>query len=81
MRRLRADRKGVAGASAELIEAIIRLVKAIRVDAAEASDVFGWIAAGKLKVRVFRELPLAKAGEAHRLLESRQTTGKLLLIP
>lgn len=46
-----------------------------------ASDVFGWIAAGKLKVRVFRELPLADAGEAHRLLESRQTTGKLLLIP
>ena len=56
-------------------------MKAIRVDAAEASDVFGWIAAGKLKVRVFRELPLAEAGEAHRLLESRQTTGKLLLIP
>ena len=47
----------------------------------EASDVFGWIAAGKLNVRVFRELPLAEAGEAHRLLESRQTTGKLLLIP
>ena len=48
---------------------------------ARAADVFGWIAAGKLKVRVFRELPLAQAAEAHRLLESRQTTGKLLLIP
>jgi NADPH2:quinone reductase len=46
-----------------------------------AADVFGWIAAGKLKVRVFRELPLTQAAEAHRLLESRQTTGKLLLIP
>jgi NADPH2:quinone reductase len=63
-------------------------VKAIRVDAPGepeamhlAADVFGWIAAGKLKVRVFGELPLARAGEAHRLLESRQTSGKLLLIP
>ena len=46
-----------------------------------AADVFGWIAAGKLKVRIFRELPLGEAVEAHRLLESRQTTGKLLLIP
>jgi NADPH2:quinone reductase len=48
---------------------------------ARAADVFGWMAAGKLKVRVFRELPLAQAAEAHRLLESRQTTGKLLLAP
>jgi NADPH2:quinone reductase len=46
-----------------------------------AGDVFGWIAAGKLKVRVFREFPLSEAAEAHRLLESRRTTGKLLLIP
>jgi NADPH2:quinone reductase len=46
-----------------------------------AADVFGWIGAGKLRVHVFRELPLAEAAEAHRLLESRQTTGKLLLIP
>jgi NADPH2:quinone reductase len=48
---------------------------------ARAADVFGWIGAGKLTVRVFRELPLGDAAEAHRLLESRQTTGKLLLIP
>jgi NADPH2:quinone reductase len=46
-----------------------------------AGDVFGWIAAGKLKVRVFREFPLSEAAEAHRLLESRRTIGKLLLIP
>jgi NADPH2:quinone reductase len=44
-------------------------------------DVLGWIAAGKLSVRIFRALPLAEAAEAHRLLESRRTTGKLLLIP
>jgi len=46
-----------------------------------AGDVLGWIAAGKLSVRIFRALPLAEAAEAHRLLESRRTTGKLLLIP
>ena len=46
-----------------------------------ATDVLGRVAAGKLSVRIFRELPLAEAGEAHRLLESRRTSGKLLLIP
>lgn len=44
-------------------------------------DVLGWIGAGRLAVRIFRELPLAQATEAHRLLESRRTAGKLLLIP
>jgi NADPH2:quinone reductase len=46
-----------------------------------AREVLGWVAAGTLTVRIFRELPLADAGDAHRLLESRITTGKLLLIP
>ena len=46
-----------------------------------ASDVFGWIKSGTLKVRIERELPLAQAAEAHRLLEGRHTTGKVLLIP
>ncbi|HSE63864.1 MAG TPA: quinone oxidoreductase [Thermoanaerobaculia bacterium] len=46
-----------------------------------ATDVLGRVAAGKLSVRIFRELPLAEAAEAHRLLESRRTSGKLLLIP
>ncbi|HEX2121122.1 MAG TPA: zinc-binding dehydrogenase [Thermoanaerobaculia bacterium] len=39
------------------------------------------MAAGRLNVRIDRELPSSKAAEAHRLLESRQTVGKLLLIP
>jgi len=44
-----------------------------------AGDVFSWIADGKLDVRIDRELPLDQAGEAHRLLESRATSGKLVL--
>ena len=46
-----------------------------------ASDVLGWVADGSLKLRVEREIPLANAAEAHRLLEGRKTTGKVLLIP
>ena len=42
---------------------------------------FGWIAAGVLDVRIGLELPLASAVEAHKLLEGRQTTGKVLLRP
>ncbi|MBW8874270.1 MAG: quinone oxidoreductase [Acidobacteria bacterium] len=46
-----------------------------------AEDVLGWIAEGKLKIRIGLELPLAQAAEAHRALEGRRTTGKVLLIP
>lgn len=46
-----------------------------------AADVFGWMAEGWLDVRVGARVPLAGAAEAHRLLESRTTTGKVLLIP
>lgn len=45
------------------------------------TDVFNWLAAGKLSLRIERELPLAEAAEAHRLLANRKTAGKLLLIP
>jgi NADPH:quinone reductase len=44
-------------------------------------DLFQWIADGKLTVRIGLELPLEQADEAHRRLEARQTTGKVLLIP
>jgi NADPH:quinone reductase len=43
--------------------------------------VFGMIAAGKLKLRIAHKYPLADAQTAHRDLEGRRTTGKLLLIP
>jgi NADPH2:quinone reductase len=46
-----------------------------------AGDLFGWLAAGKLEVRVGAEFPLRNAAEAHRALEGRHTTGKVLLIP
>ncbi len=46
-----------------------------------AGELFEGISTGRLRLRVDRELPLASAGEAHRLLEGRQTAGKLLLIP
>jgi NADPH2:quinone reductase len=46
-----------------------------------ASDVLGWIADGELKLRIHKTYPLAEAPQAHRDLEGRRTTGKLLLIP
>jgi NADPH:quinone reductase len=46
-----------------------------------ADAVFGMIAAGKLKLRIEHTYPLAEAQRAHRELEGRKTTGKLLLIP
>ena len=48
---------------------------------ARAAQVFARIFEGALRVRVHAELPLADAAEAHRRLEGRETTGKLLLIP
>jgi len=48
---------------------------------ARSSAVFGMIAAGKLKLRSEHIYPLADAARAHRDLEGRKTTGKLLLIP
>ncbi len=46
-----------------------------------AGDVFSWILDGSLKLRIDREVPLAHVGEAHRALEGRRTTGKVLIIP
>jgi NADPH2:quinone reductase len=48
---------------------------------ARAGEVLGWVRAGTLKLRIGRELPLAQAAAAHRALEGRETTGKVLLIP
>jgi NADPH:quinone reductase-like Zn-dependent oxidoreductase len=44
-------------------------------------DLIGFAASGQVQVQVGQVLPLAKAAEAHRLIEARQTTGKLILRP
>jgi NADPH2:quinone reductase len=46
-----------------------------------SNDVLGWIAAGKVKLRIGHTYKLAEAAQAHRDLEARKTTGKILLIP
>jgi NADPH2:quinone reductase len=45
------------------------------------TDLFDWIAAGELDVRIGARFPLDQAADAHRALEGRQTTGKVLIIP
>lgn len=46
-----------------------------------ANELFQWISAGRLSVRIGHEYPLDRAADAHRALEGRQTTGKVLLRP
>jgi NADPH2:quinone reductase len=46
-----------------------------------ALDVLEWASSGELKLRIGKTFPLAEAAEAHRQLEGRATTGKILLIP
>lgn len=46
-----------------------------------AADLFGWIASGELDVRIGATFALANAADAHIALESRETTGKVLLVP
>ncbi|MDE2802416.1 MAG: zinc-binding dehydrogenase, partial [Chloroflexota bacterium] len=46
-----------------------------------AGDVLGWVKSGELSVKVHGRFPLSDAAEAHRQLQGRLTTGKLLLIP
>jgi NADPH2:quinone reductase len=45
-----------------------------------ARDILNWIAEGKLTVRLAGTFPLAQAATAHRLLERREVSGKLLLM-
>jgi NADPH2:quinone reductase len=48
--------------------------------AGRSGDVFRWISEGKLKLRIDRDYPLADTAQAHRDLEARKSTGKLLLL-
>jgi NADPH2:quinone reductase len=45
-----------------------------------ADEIFGWVASGALKVRIGHRYKLEDAVQAHRDLEARKTTGKVLLI-
>jgi NADPH2:quinone reductase len=45
-----------------------------------AGDVLMWTASGELEVRIDRTLPLREAANAHRLLQGRQTAGKVVLL-
>jgi NADPH2:quinone reductase len=46
-----------------------------------AGEVLRWVHDGSLKLRIDREVPLENVAEAHRALEGRETTGKVLLKP
>ena len=46
-----------------------------------SDDVIGWVSKGELKLRIEKTFALSDAAEAHRELESRRTTGKLLIVP
>jgi NADPH2:quinone reductase len=48
---------------------------------ARANAVLGWVAGGDLSIRVGSRFGLAQAGDAHRALAGRKTTGKVLLVP
>jgi NADPH2:quinone reductase len=46
-----------------------------------AGDLFKWIEAGKLNVKIGKTFSLANADDAHREMESRRSVGKILLVP
>ena len=46
-----------------------------------AGEVLNWVASGELSVRIGARYALADAAQAHTALQSRQTTGKVLLVP
>ena len=46
-----------------------------------AEECLSWVQAGEIKLNVSLNLPLSDAAEAHRRLEGRETTGKILLTP
>jgi NADPH2:quinone reductase len=46
-----------------------------------AAELFGWVRSGSLKVQIAARFPLAEGAAAHAFLESRRSSGKVLLIP
>ncbi len=48
---------------------------------ATSAEVLGWLDSGRLSVEIGATYPLERAADAHRDLEARRTTGKVLLAP
>jgi NADPH2:quinone reductase len=48
---------------------------------ARAGDVLSWVKDGSLPLHIDRTFPLAEAAAAHRALEARETSGKVLILP
>ncbi len=46
-----------------------------------SGELLTWLGQGEISLRIDRSIPLSDAAEAHRALESRQTTGKIVLLP
>jgi NADPH2:quinone reductase len=46
-----------------------------------AGDVLGWIGSGELDLRIGDRFALADAADAHRALQGRKTTGKVVILP
>jgi NADPH2:quinone reductase len=71
-----------SGGSLYLTRPSIRHYTATREELlSRAAEVLGWVAEGKLDVRIGGRYPLEEVRRAHEDLEARRTTGKLLLIP
>jgi NADPH2:quinone reductase len=60
---------------------LIHYTKTAEEIAMRSAAILDGVRAGWLKLTIDRKLPLAEAAEAHRALEARETSGKLLLIP
>jgi NADPH2:quinone reductase len=74
LRQLRERELGIAGLHLNTLRG-----KASELLADSADAVLGWLADGRLSIPVADVLPLDRAADAHRMLESRQVRGKLLL--
>lgn len=46
-----------------------------------SNELFDWVARGLVHIHIGAEFPLAQAADAHRALEGRKTTGKVVLLP
>ena len=46
-----------------------------------SAELFEWLRSGRLRLQPPRTFPLSEGASAHRLLESRRSTGKILLLP